>query len=131
MKGIYGIRRSNHREPVNALNSTGPRTSEGKARVSRNATSHGLTARHLVIRDDEREEFTAFHEVFSAELDPQGVNEAIVFQELLHAAWNLQRFSRIEAEVSSGTAEDFPDAAAVAILRPLDPLPIPRPARVL
>src|SRR5207248_7163319 len=33
-----------------------------------------------------------------------------------HAAWNLQRFSRIEAERSLGTLEDFTDPATTAVL---------------
>jgi hypothetical protein len=104
---------------VNALSSTGPRTAAGKARVSRNATRHGLTARHLVILDEDREEFTALEASLAQELDPQGALETITFQELLHAAWNLQRFSRIEAEISTGTAEDFTDPR---VTLPLDRL---------
>src|SRR5262245_24482140 len=33
----------------NALNGKGPRTAEGKARSSRNALTHGLTAQEIVI----------------------------------------------------------------------------------
>jgi hypothetical protein len=100
----------------NAQHSTGPNTAEGKARVSQNALRHGLTARHLVIRDDEHEEFAALQNALSEELAPQGAMEAIVFQELLHAAWNLQRFRRIEAEVSRGAIEDFTDPATTTVL---------------
>src|SRR2546421_8455 len=46
---------------ANSQHSTGPRTLEGKARVVQNAVRHGLTAKHLVIRDDEKEEFRALH----------------------------------------------------------------------
>ena len=101
---------------ANAQHSTGPNTDEGKARVSQNALRHGLTARHLVIRDDEHEEFAALQNALSEELAPQGAMEAIVFQELLHAAWNLQRFRRIEAEVSRGAIEDFTDPATTTVL---------------
>ena len=101
---------------ANARLSTGPATPEGKARVSKNALRHGLTARHLVIRDDEREEFTALQDSLSSELDPQGALEALAFNELLHAAWNLHRFRRIEAECSSGTPDDFTDPQTIAIL---------------
>ena len=101
---------------ANAQHSTGPNTDEGKARVSQNALRHGLTARHLVIRDDEQEEFAALQNALSEELAPQGAMEAIVFQELLHAAWNLQRLRRIEAEVSRGAIEDFSDPATTTVL---------------
>ena len=101
---------------ANAQNSTGPRTTQGKQRVAHNAVRHGLTARHFVIRDDEQEEFAALEASLFEELDPRGALETITFQELLHAAWNLQRFSRIEAEVSLGTADDFTDPGACAVL---------------
>jgi hypothetical protein len=101
---------------ANAEHSTGPRTDEGKARVSQNALRHGLTARHLVIRDDEHEEFAVLRDSLSSDLDPQGAVETIAFQELLHAAWSLHRFRRIEAEASRGTVEDFTDPATTTVL---------------
>jgi hypothetical protein len=101
---------------LNAQHSTGPRTVEGKQHVSQNAVRHGLTARHPVVRDDEREEFAALRGGLTAELDPQGATEEVVFQQILLAAWNLQRFSRLEAEASTGTLEDFTNPATVAIL---------------
>ena len=101
---------------ANAQHSTGPRTDEGKARVSQNALRHGLTARHLVIRDDEHEEFDALLNSLSSELDPQGAVETVVFHELLHAAWSLHRFRRIEAEASRGSVEDFADPATTTVL---------------
>jgi hypothetical protein len=42
--------------------------------------------------------------------------ESIAFQELLHAAWNLHRFRRIEAEGSLGTVEDFTNPATTTVL---------------
>ena len=101
---------------ANAQHSTGPSTDEGKARVSQNALRHGLTARHLVIRDDEHEEFATLQDSLSTELDPQGAVEPVAFHELLHAAWSLHRFRRIEAEASRGTVEDFADPATTTVL---------------
>ena len=101
---------------ANAQHSTGPVTAEGKARVSQNALRHGLTARHLVIRGDEQEEFAALQLSLSEELAPQGATETIAFQELLHAAWSLHRFRRIEAEASLGTVDDFTNPATTAVL---------------
>ena len=37
----------------NALQSTGPRTADGKRRASRNATKHGLLARDLLLDDED------------------------------------------------------------------------------
>ncbi len=100
---------------ANARLSTGPRSSEGRARVAQNARRHGLTAKHLVIRPEDRDEFNALHESLRAELDPQGAVELVTFQELLHAAWNLARFRRIEAALCNGDADDFSDPARAAI----------------
>jgi hypothetical protein len=97
---------------ANAGQSTGPRTPEGKARCARNALRHGLTAAQLIVRDDEREPFETLRADLLAELDPQGAVETVVFNDLLHAAWNLHRFRRIEAErapAGAGLPED-PDA---------------------
>jgi hypothetical protein len=101
---------------TNAQHSTGPVTPDGKARTAQNALRHGLTAKHLVIRDDEREEFAQFQQDLIAELAPQGATETITFHELLHAAWNLQRFRRIEAELSTGLSADFTSTDNTAAL---------------
>ena len=101
---------------ANAQHSTGPRTDEGKARVSQNALRHGLTARHLVIRDDERQEYADLLNSLSSELNPQGAVETVAFHELLHAAWSLHRFRRIETEASRGSVEDFTDPATTTVL---------------
>jgi hypothetical protein len=100
----------------NARHSTGPVTPEGKARVAQNALKHGLTAKHLVIREDEREEFDDLHSSLQAELQPSGVLETVAFREILHAAWTLHRLRRLEAEVSLGTIDDFTDPKTSAIL---------------
>lgn len=101
---------------ANALLSTGPVTPDGKARVAQNAVRHGLTSKHLVVRDDEREDFAALRDSLHAEIAPQGALETLAFDELLHAAWNLQRFRHIEAEASAGTLDDFTDPQTTAIL---------------
>ena len=101
---------------ANAQHSTGPRTPEGKARVAQNAVRHGLTAKHLVIRPDDQAEFDQFQADLAAELDPQGTVEALTFHDLLHAAWNLRRFRRIESELSTGDASDFYEPTSAAAL---------------
>src|SRR5581483_2138923 len=95
---------------ANAQLSTGPVTPEGKARVSQNARKHGLTAKNLVLSAGEREEFEEFRDELTAELAPQGVVETLTFNELLHAAWNLRRYRRVEAEAATATIDDFGDS---------------------
>jgi hypothetical protein len=91
---------------ANAQLSTGPRTAEGKARSSRNAMTHGLTCRELIVRVDEQEKFKAFRDSLAEELAPEGEIELVTFNELLYAAWNLQRYRRLEFELESGEDSD-------------------------
>jgi hypothetical protein len=84
---------------ANAQLSTGPRTEEGKARSSQNALKHGLTAKELIILDDEREEFEDFRVDFINDLAPEDTLETVLVNQALHAAWNLKRFRRLEADL--------------------------------
>jgi len=105
-----------HANSVNAQRSTGPRSVEGKARVAQNALRHGLTAKHLVVRDEDREEFAELQDALLDQLAPEGAIETVTFQELLHAAWNLARFRRLEVESSLGTIDDLTDPKTAAVL---------------
>ena len=84
---------------ANAQLSTGPRTEEGKERSSQNAIKHGLTAKELVVREDEREEFEIFRVDFINNIAPEDVVEVVAVNQALHAAWNLRRLRRLEADL--------------------------------
>jgi hypothetical protein len=101
---------------ANSRLSTGPRTEEGKAASSRNALKHGLTAKDLVVREDEREEFESLKSDLDAELAPEGVLETITFNQILHAAWNIQRFRRLESWLMSGDVDPVLDDSAAKTL---------------
>ena len=84
---------------ANAQLSTGPRTLEGKTISSQNAIKHGLTARQVVVREDEIEKFNDLRDFLLAEIDPQGALEIETFNILLHASWNIERFCNLEADL--------------------------------
>lgn len=90
---------------ANAQHSTGPKTEDGKARVSQNAVKHGLTSKDIIVRPDEREEFEALQSDLLAEIAPFGALEGLLFEQLLHAAWNLRRLRRLEAKAFDGAAD--------------------------
>ena len=94
---------------ANAQLSTGPRTEEGKSRSSRNAVKHGLTAKHLVIGPGEEEEFAELHDSLLAQLSPQGPLEMGLFNMLCHAAWNLERFRALEAQLMTSGLDSLLD----------------------
>jgi hypothetical protein len=94
---------------ANAQLSTGPRTEEGKARSSRNAVKHGLTAKQLVIAPGEENEFAELHDSLLEQLAPEGALEMDIFNMLVHAAWNLQRFRTLEAQLMNNGLESLLD----------------------
>jgi len=82
--------------------STGPRTPEGKAISSQNALKHGLSARDVVLKDDEeREEFAKLLADLAAELHPDGALETLLFNRILRASWDIRRVERMEVDQAS------------------------------
>jgi len=94
---------------ANAQMSTGPKTDEGKARVSQNARKHGLTARDLVVPDDQREEFDELLADHTQELEPIGVIEQTIFNQLVRAAWDLRRIGRMQADLCQNGVDPLAD----------------------
>ena len=55
----------------NAALSTGPRTPDGKAASSPNATKHGLSSAFRVLAHEDQEEFDRFpHQVIAVDFNP-------------------------------------------------------------
>jgi hypothetical protein len=92
---------------ANARHSTGPRTPEGKAHSSQNARKHGLTARDVVFRDDQREEFEELAAGFHADLQPQGALEQELVDHLIVAAWRLRCARRALAGRPGASTEAY------------------------
>ena len=80
----------------NAQRSTGPKTPQGKATVSRNAQKHGLASRLVVFPEENRTRFLELLAGFRSELRPAtAFEESLVFQ-LAAADWRLRRIVRFE-----------------------------------
>lgn len=90
---------------ANAQLSTGTRTEEGKKKSSQNARTHGLTAQIPVIPEEDRAAFHQLREQLHAETKPQGTLQQIIFEELVHAAWNLRRIRVMESGVDEAKLE--------------------------
>jgi len=83
----------------NALKGTGPNSPAGKDIVSRNAVTHGLSAKkHLLTTFDDPDELERFCQRLWLDLDPVGQVEIILAERIL-AAWRLRRLVRIESEI--------------------------------
>ena len=83
----------------NALESTGPRTLEGKAKASKNALKHGLLSSEVLLEDESREKFEEFGERLLADLSPKGELECMLADRIIAACWRLRRTVRIEREM--------------------------------
>ncbi|MHC5163285.1 MAG: hypothetical protein ACYSO4_09275 [Planctomycetota bacterium] len=83
----------------NALLSTGPRTSEGKAIASQNAVKHGLRSDSTVIPGETPEEFDQFRRLLLDDLSPVGAMEVFLADRIVAGFWKLRRAGRIETEM--------------------------------
>lgn len=92
---------------ANAQHSTGPRTSEGKAASSANATKLGLYAKQAVLlTPQDHADYEALESAYAYELRPFTPVERTLFSHVVLAAWNIQRANRLEAELATTLGVD-------------------------
>ena len=84
---------------ANSQKSTGPVTTAGKAVSSKNATSHGLSAKEIFVRPGEETDYLSLEEELTALYDPQNEAEGVFFKILIHSAWNLRRCRHLDASL--------------------------------
>ncbi len=92
---------------VTEINSKGgPRTEEGKKRSSRNAITHGLFAKQLVLLPGEtQEEFDALHDGFKQDHEPYGTTEEAFVLRLAILQWRLDRIVNLEGRALQNALE--------------------------
>jgi hypothetical protein len=83
----------------NALNSTGPRTPEGKSRSSANALKHGLSARFRVLTSENQDDFDDLLAATTRKFAPTDAYEEVLVLEIAQSHWRLIRFLRFEADM--------------------------------
>jgi hypothetical protein len=83
----------------NAQLSTGPRSINGKARVAANALKHRLTAKTIVLPNEEPDEFEAFRNALCDDLDPEGAMEELLVQKIVADAWRIMRTLKLYGTV--------------------------------
>lgn len=75
----------------NATKSTGPRTPECKATVSRNATKHNLCSRFLIFEsDEEKEDFEQLLAEVNEDREPVGIIESKITRQIAVNLWKLE-----------------------------------------
>jgi hypothetical protein len=67
----------------NAQKSTGPVTEEGKQIVANNAVKHGIFSRHLILHDENPEDYQLLLDGLQTELNPVGTLEQSLVEQTL------------------------------------------------
>ena len=83
----------------NALNSTGPKTSEGKDAVRHNALKHGLLSQDVLLPEEDEAPLKELGERLRDELQPVGELENLLVDRITAAYWRLRRLGRVEAGI--------------------------------
>jgi len=81
----------------NALQSTGPRTPQGKARSSLNAVQHGVLSAKLILPGENAEQYQALLQSLLVELQPVGLLEQLLVERVAVAIWRQRRLVGAES----------------------------------
>ena len=97
--------------PINGRLSAGPQTAAGKARSSRNATTHGILSRELILPGENRLEYEQLLSSLLDELRPVGVVEAALVERIAVSMWRQRRLIRAEnAQIFRAQSAVIPDS---------------------
>ena len=82
----------------NALESTGPKTEEGRDIVKSNAIRHGLRCVQTVVPGESADEWDDHRDAIVADPNPQGVIELALADQVAAGLWRLGRVIRFESD---------------------------------
>lgn len=83
----------------NAKLSTGPRNSQGKAIVAKNALKHGLLSQEVYVEEESKQAFEELKSSLYFQFEPQGQLEMFLVDKIVSLAWRLGLLTRIEAQI--------------------------------
>ena len=109
----------------NAALSTGPRTPDGKAASSRNATKHGLSSAFKVLAHEDQQEFDGLLEDMRVCYRPRDIHQKLLVDQMAKSQWLLARAQRLQTvayDLLAGAQNDSdPDTAIVKAMRAANP----------
>ncbi len=85
---------------LNAQESTGPTTPEGKAAVRFNSLRHGLRARTAVLPGEDQAEFDQLCANIIEEFQPGSHSQLLICEQMAVAQWKLKRLGSAEFELT-------------------------------
>ncbi len=80
----------------NAQNSTGPRTSQGKAAVRLNSLTHGLRTQDALLPGEDKQAFEELSRAFHQQHQPEGPAELFCVEKMILSYWRNRRIAKIE-----------------------------------
>jgi hypothetical protein len=110
----------------NAQKSTGPKTTEGKRKSRTNAIKHGLTAKTVLLPEEDPAEFKQLMEGWFDAKKPQDQSEASLVEGAAYSLWQLHRVNRAQSALLWLRADGHADDEAHRVEQEVDEL-----ARVL
>ncbi len=84
---------------LNARNSTGPRSAEGKAVSSQNALQSGIDAQSQIIRGEQSGELAALAAQYLRDHQPRTAAERALVDIMIDSEWLLRRMRKVEAHL--------------------------------
>ncbi len=100
----------------NAEKSTGPKTPEGKQAAACNAVKHSLSARQLILNDDDEDptEYQALVDGLEDALSPVGALEYALVERIAVTLWRQRRLVRAESAAIELNRQDRGIAKSVS-----------------
>jgi hypothetical protein len=90
---------------INGRKSRGPKTPQGRANASMNATTHGLTAKTLILQNESQAEFLEMLNAYIDVFKPANAIEVEVVSDIAAARWRLRRMWRYQTAILDLAAE--------------------------
>ena len=94
---------------ANGAKSHGPKTAAGKLASSRNALTHGLTARTVVLQNESEADYQADLRAYLHHFRPVGKPEIDLVHQLAAAQWRLTRYTAVESGLLEQKMDDQAD----------------------
>jgi hypothetical protein len=92
---------------ANAQLSSGPKTSEGRAKSSLNAVKTGLSGRTVLLHSDDAAVYQQHVSDYEKELRPVGQRECDLVQSIADSAWRLSRIPALEMAIYAQNRTQF------------------------
>src|SRR5580658_2970911 len=84
---------------ANSQKSTGPRTTEGRAKSRFNALKHGIYAESQIIFGESAEDLAELAAEYHEHYNPADPSERCLVDALIETEWRLRRMRRVEAGI--------------------------------